>query len=438
MTASDAVLPSSGSEFGRHLREMALHWKLLATITALVGFGVFVFRLAGPEVYQSTAVVQVKLPEGVVDDGQTTEFRTESLAELASVPSVISAAATSAGEEGSVEDISDRVDIGVRDTPGFLEVTATGPAAGDATRLAQAMADRLAEVGTTDGRGVTAEVIVDASDVDEPLSPRPVQDGLLAAVVTLLVAAESVVVYRKLRGLLHPIDTAVELQRMIGAPTLDVRLEDSTGGNPLPFFASHLADQHVITVLQVGDHGTADPAALVASTAAMLNEHVLLVDMDLFDPALHDHFGHPRSPGLTEVLSGHGSLRQVARRASDTNPVAVLSAGAFQSELVGSTRVVAIHRAIAATASDHTVLSVTARSSLFDALLVASRFGDAVVLAVDPSVVKAASIRSIAASVGSVGARLAAVLLFSEHTSAPSRGRRTTPWARSELTQDAA
>ncbi|MGI9616564.1 MAG: hypothetical protein ACR2QO_26845, partial [Acidimicrobiales bacterium] len=259
MTASDAMLPSSGSEFGRHLREMALRWKLLATVTVLVGVGVFIFRLAGPEVYQSNAVVQVKLPDSVIDDGQTTGFRTESLAELASVPTVISAAARSAGVEGSVEDIGDRIDVGVRDTPGFLEVSATGPTAGDATRLAQAMADRLAEVGTDAGQGVTAEVIVDATDSDEPLSPSPLRDGVLAAIVALLITGESTVVFRKLRGWLHPIDTAAEVQRMIGAPVLDMRLEDSSGGNPLPFFASHLADQHIITILQIGENATADP-----------------------------------------------------------------------------------------------------------------------------------------------------------------------------------
>ncbi|MGF1596218.1 MAG: hypothetical protein ACFCVK_04700 [Acidimicrobiales bacterium] len=441
MTLSDAMLPSSTSEFGQHLREMALRWKVLASITLLVGLGVFLVRLNSPEVYQSTAVLQVKLPDRIIDDGKTTEFRTKSLAELASVPSVIGAAGRSAGIEGSVEDIGDRIDVGVRDTPGFLEVNATGPVPGDATRLAQAMADRLAMVGTTDEQGVTAEVIVDASDADEPRSPRPVGIGVLAAMVTLLIAGESVVVVRKLQGWLSPVDTTAEVQRMIGVPALDLRLEGSTSGSPLPFFASHLADREVITVLQVGGHATADPAAIVASTAAMVKEQVLLVDMDLFDPALHEVFGHPRAPGLAEVLSGQGSLRQVAKRASAANPVAVVSAGAFQSELLGPARVVAIHRLINASASDHTVLSVTARSSLFDALVVASRFGDAVVLAVDPLVVKAATIRSVAAQIGSLGGRLAAILLYSEtaRVPAPSPGsRRLQPTVRSEPIQDIA
>lgn len=408
------MMPSSASEFGRHVREMGRQWKLLAAVTVLVGLGVFLFRLVGPEVYQSTAVLQLKLPEDVIDDGQTTEFRTKSLAELATVPSVISAAARTAGVDGSVDEISARIDIGVRDTPGFLEVTATGSEAGDATRLAQAMADRLAVVGTTDQSGVTTEVVVDATDADGPVSPRPVQEGVLAAVVTLLLAGESVVVIRKLRGRLSPIDTAVELERTIGAPTLDIRRGNSTSGNPLPFFASHLADQQVITVLQFGGRATAEPAALVASTAAGVKQQVVLVDLDLFDPILHEHFGHPRSPGLAEVLSGHQSLRQVARRASDANPVAVLSAGSFRSDLIGVDRVIATHRVITSSACDHAVLSITARSSLFDALVVASRFGDAVVLAVDPSSVKAASIRSVAAAIASVGARLAAIMLYSE------------------------
>ncbi len=414
MTTTDSMQPSSSSEFGRHLQEMGRRWKLLAAVTVLVGLGVFVFRAAGPEVYQSTAVLQLRLPADVIDDGQTTEFRTESLAELATVPSVVAAAAQTAGVDGSVEEVEGRIDIGVRDTPGFLEVTATAPQAAEATSLAQAMAERLAVVGTVDQSGVTTEVVVDATDASGPVSPRPVQEGLLAAVVALLIAGESVVVIRKLRGRLSPIDTAAELERTLGTATLDVRRGHSAIGNPLPFFASHLADQQVITVLQFGGRATAEPATLVASTAAGLKQQVMLVDLDLFDPVLHDHFGHPRSPGLAEVLAGGQSLRQVARRASDANPAAVVSAGTFRSDLIGVDRVMATHRVISSSASDHAVLSITARSSLFDALVVASRFGDAVVLAVDPSSVKAASIRSVAAAVASVGARLAAIMLYSE------------------------
>jgi capsular polysaccharide biosynthesis protein len=414
MSTGDGMLPSSGSEFGRHIREMALQWRVLVAAAAVVGLGVFVVRTITPEIYESTAVVQLRLPEDVVDDGTTTEFRTESLAELATVPSVVRSAAQTAGVEGSVGEISNRINVGVRDTPGFLEVTATGPEAAEATKLAQAMAERLTVVGTTEESGVTTEVIVDASDADAPVSPHPFREGALAALVALLVAGEGVVVVRKLRGRLSPVDTAAELERTTGTPTLDTRRDLSSDGNPLPFFASYLADQDVITVFQFGGRATARPARIMASTAAKVKQRVTLIDLDLFDPVLHDLLDHPKNPGLAEVLSGEETLRDVVRRSTENDPVGVVTAGSFRSDLIGVERVIAAHRLITSSTIDHAVLSITSNSSLFDALVVASRFSEAVVLAVDPDEVKGSSVESVVAAIASVGGRLAAIMLYSE------------------------
>ena len=412
MTGTHPSFSPPEPEFGRHLREMARMWKLIAGVTLSVGFTVLIIRAAGPEVFTSTSVLQVQLPDDVFDDGENTQFRTESLAELATAPSFLNDAIRISELDISVTEADRRVEIGLRNTPGFLEVTASGPSAEDAAGLTRALAARLAVEGTDQDSGVVTEVVVVAREPDEPISPRPLREGILAAIIAMLLTGESVVILRKLRGRVSPIDPAPVLERAIGVPTLDLRGQRAQDGRLLPYFAANLAQRPVITVIQRGGQATAGPASQLASAASGLSRRVLLIDADLAQPVLHKWFGHPQAPGLAEVLSGQQTLRGVVRRASDTNPAAVLSAGSYQADLAGVDRVLATHEVVAVSGADCALLSTTSGSSLDDALLVAHHFGEAVVLAVDPALMKEAEIRNLAARCKSVGARLVGVVLY--------------------------
>lgn len=393
-------------------------WPVVLAATIVVGLAVFAYRSTVDDVYQSTAVLQLKLPESIVDDGTTTEFRTQSLAELATASPVLLDAAEEAEVEGSYQEIAGRVTLGLRDTPGFLEVTATASNPAEAARLAQALADRLVLETSTPDSGVTTEVVGQASIPDAPIAPHPTQEAVLAALISALVAGESIVVVRKLRGLFSPVDTAPELERTMVVPTVDTRRDSSSEGRLLPFFASHLSDMKVITVIQLGDDATTVPAALVANTAAGLKRRVLLVDLELFDPELQDTFGRTVRPELADVLNGRQSLDEVVRPAADTPNVQVLNARAYQSDLVGLIRDASFKRLIASSSFDYAVLSIPARGSVVNALLAARRFGDAVAVAFDPDKTGKSTVRSMVAGVGAVGAHLAAILLYSEREAA--------------------
>jgi capsular polysaccharide biosynthesis protein len=386
--------------------------------TILVGVGVFLYRSTSPSVYESTAVIRVKLPATIVDDGPTTLFRTQSLAELATARSVVSRAAAEAQIGGSFDELSGRIDVGLRDTPGFLEVTATGSRPDDAANLAQAIVDQLIIEG--ERLGVTTDIVGAASVPDAPVAPNPLQEGVLAAIVAGLLTGESIVVVRKLRGRLSPIDTAPELERTIAVPTVDIREGSRSDGNLLPFFASHLADEKVITVIQMGDSNTTLPASMVAETASGLRRRVLLVDLELFEPEIQDSFGRPMRPELADVLTGRQTLEGAVRPAAKPESVDVLNARAFQSDLVGAERDASFKRLIAASTYDYAVLSVTASASVFNAMLAARRFGDAVVIAFDPAKTGRAPVRSMVTGVEAVGAHLAAILLFSDKEAAMS------------------
>ncbi len=386
--------------------------------TILAGVGVFLYRSTVPSVYESTAVMRVKLPATIIDDGPTTLFRTQSLAELATARSVVSKAAAEAQIDGSFDELSGRIAVGLRDTPGFLEVTATGSRPDDAANLAQAIVDQLIVEG--ERLGVTTDVVGVASVPDAPVAPNPLQEGVLAAIIAGLLTGESIVVVRKLRGRLSPIDTAPELERTIAVPTVDIRQGSRSDGNLLPFFASHLADEKVITVIQMGDSNTTLPASMVAETASGLRRRVLLVDLELFEPEIQDSFGRPMRPELADVLTGRQTLEGAVRPAAKPESVDVLNARAFQSDLVGAERDASFKRLIAASTYDYAVLSVTASASVFNAMLAARRFGDAVVIAFDPAKTGRAPVRSMVTGVEAVGAHLAAILLFSDKEAAMS------------------
>jgi capsular polysaccharide biosynthesis protein len=427
MTTPYASVKPPEAEFGRHIREMARHWFFILVVTAAVSTGVYLWSDSAEPRFESTAVVQVQLPDELFDDGSTTRFRTRSLAELAFSPRILSAVATAAEIENfDPFDADERIGIEQRETPGFLEITGAASTSEQAASLAQALAEQLAIEGTSRERDVVAVVISPADRPGSPVSPTPVPDAVVAAVVSALVAAESVVVWRKLRGRINPVDPGPVLEGITGVPVADLRSERSQNRSLLPFFSNHLEDRPLITIVQRGPEPSTEPAALLARTAAGLSSRVLLVDADLAQPILHRHFGHPRTPGLAEVLSGGTPLGSVVRRASDTNPAAVLSAGSTPTDLSAYDRVTATHEVVRASGADCVVLSTTSSSSLDDALLITHHFGDATVLAFDPVRIKENEVVDLVDRMRAVGARLAGIVLYND--GGFRMGRRSAPW----------
>src|SRR5262249_48490600 len=64
-------------------------------------------------------------------------------------------------------------------------------------------------------------------------------------------------------------------------------------------------DHHIVVVTSpAAGEGKTTTVAHLASVLAEIGKSVLVVSADLRRPHLHDLFGVPREPGLTEVLSG--------------------------------------------------------------------------------------------------------------------------------------
>jgi polysaccharide biosynthesis transport protein len=103
--------------------------------------------------------------------------------------------------------------------------------------------------------------------------------------------------------------------------------------------------QTILVTSPMATEGKATTAVNLAVTMARAGRHVVLVDLDLRRPRLHQFFGLDREPGFTSVLVGDEPLSEALTPvavADGVPPVHVLTSGPIPpnpSELMGTTRV---------------------------------------------------------------------------------------------------
>lgn len=149
----------------------------------------------------------------------------------------------------------------------------------------------------------------------------------------------------------------------------------------------------------------------MAVAAVSFNRRTMVIDADASKPVLHSRFGHPQAPGLADVLAGRQPLRRVVRRASENNPIAILSAGSADAELLGIERIIGTQQIVDASGADCTILSSTANSSLHESLLLAHHFPQSVLLTLNPRHTTVGEIEQLTDRVRSVGGRVAGIVL---------------------------
>lgn len=414
-----ALPQSTMSPLSRHLRELGRKVWLGFLIGGLAGAAVYAYKSNVEIGYESTAAVRIIVTDNLTDDGSLTEFQTEQLVELTLAPTVMFEAATRAGLSISSTEALNRIDIDQRATPGFADVRATGPTPEDAQSLAQSTAEVMAEAAATAGVA-DVELIEPAALPENPEPTNALRDSLLAFAAAGLLALEGAVLLRRSLGRISPIDPSVEVSAITGIPTFDFSVKGKSAGSIPSFFATNLFASPIVTVIQRGKRSTVEMAAALAETATSFNLRVLMIDADTSEPILHQRYGQPQTPGLTEVLAGQAPLRQVVRRASASNPTALVTAGSEQSALSGIDRVVATHQIATAAGADCVVVSTTSQSSLHDVLLVAHHFPQSVVLTLDPKRTTKAQFREFASEVQTVGGQVKAIALHDGKTLDPN------------------
>lgn len=214
-------------------------------------------------------------------------------------------------------------------------------------------------------------VVQPAAAPDAPISPRPLLNTMLAAIVGLLVAAAIVLIANTMNDTVRDPD---DIADAVELPTLGTIVRDSFargGSHGLTAltqprsptteayrslrtnleFASLEGPLRTLLVTSSGpEDGKTDTAANLAIVFAQAGWRVLLIDADLRKPSVHTLFGVPNQRGLTTLL-GDDELRiDGLIRRTDQDRLRILTSGPVPTnpaEIVGSPRMRALIGALA-------------------------------------------------------------------------------------------
>lgn len=214
-------------------------------------------------------------------------------------------------------------------------------------------------------------IIQPAAAPDVPISPRPLLNTMLAAIVGLLVAAAIVLVADTMNDTVRDPD---DIADAVDLPTLGTIVRDGfarSGSHGLTAltqprsptteayrslrtnleFASLEAPLRTLLVTSSGpEDGKTDTAANLAIVFAQAGWRVLLIDADLRKPSVHTLFGVPNQRGLTTLLADDELRMDGLIRRTDQERLRILTSGPVPTnpaEIVGSPRMRAIVGAFA-------------------------------------------------------------------------------------------
>lgn len=221
----------------------------------------------------------------------------------------------------------------------ILQVSVTDPSPVRAQRLTQAYAEELtgfvSDLETPPGkkRAPIKATIVDAAAVPQtPVSPQPLRNIGLAAVLGLLLGLGAAV----LRELLDTsVKTNEDVTEAAGAPVMgSIAFDPQTTKRPLvtsldshaprveafrvlrtnmQFVDIDTANKAVVVTSSVPQEGKTTTALNLAITLAQAGQRVLLMDADLRRPKVADNLRLEPTVGLTTVLVGRVELHEAVQ-----------------------------------------------------------------------------------------------------------------------------
>jgi capsular polysaccharide biosynthesis protein len=167
-------------------------WILIAS-GAIAGAAAFFASGLLPPTFESHATLIVGQSSGappiVYEDLLAAQILATTYAELSTTTPVLTDALERAGSSISVDELRDHVRVeAIRNSP-LVVVTAEFQTAGEAARVANAIAEGTAAIGADDGNSLQISVVDPAQPADEPISPHPVMNAAVAGAIGVLASA---------------------------------------------------------------------------------------------------------------------------------------------------------------------------------------------------------------------------------------------------------
>lgn len=230
-------------------------------------------------------------------------------------------------------------------------------------------------VASSQRAGERPNVITPASEPTEPVSPKPVKDGIIAGAAGLILGIALALLFEYLDD---SINTPDDVRRALGAEVTVVgvvpnwsewkdgrRGEIVTVSQPKsPVAEAYRAIRTSISFVGLDDpisslsitspsagEGKTTTLANLAVVLAGAGRKVVIVDCDLRRPRLHTFFGLSNTVGFTSVLIGEQPLSAALQRVPGIERLSLLASGPIPpnpSELLSSTRLTGILRQLKA------------------------------------------------------------------------------------------
>lgn len=319
---------------------------------------------AQAELYVST--VSAENPTDLAQGSNFTQRQVATYADVATTPYVLDPVIETLGLDLSPQQLANKVITQVPENTVLLQVSVTDPDPDQAFNIAEATSEQLvqtlAELDQVDegsSSPVKATVVTPASVTDTPISPQPLRNLALAALLGLLVGIALALVKDLLD---NSIRSEADVRNLTDLPLLGgITLDKQAAEAPrvvidkphhnhseafralrtnLQFVNAGDPPRSIVFTSSLPEEGKTTTTAHLALTLAATDQKVCVVEGDLRRPRLLHYLGMEGSAGLTNVLIGNADLDDMLQPYGDTN-LTVLGCGPLPpnpAELLGSDR----------------------------------------------------------------------------------------------------
>ncbi|MGD8199118.1 polysaccharide biosynthesis tyrosine autokinase [Ornithinimicrobium sp. W1679] len=355
-------------ELSDYLRILQRSWRLVVVVVLAAVVATSLLTALMPREYRAETELFVSTAGGasvsdLAQGGSFTQQQVATYADIVTAPVVLAPVIADVGLDDRPDELARRVTAAVTPNTVLIDVVVTDRDPAKAAQIANTVAQQFTEtlqelerVSTDGDSAVKATVVRPATAPEEPASPKPLRNVVLAAALGLLLGVGLALLRdlldRRVRG---ESDIArVTDQPMIGAisfdqdaPTHPLVIEidpHSPRAEAFRALRTNLLyldpDDQPTTLLvtsSVPGEGKSTTAANLALTVAETGSTVCLIEGDLRRPRLLEYMGLENAAGVTDVLVSRAELADVLQ--SYVEGLHVLGCGPIPpnpSELLGS------------------------------------------------------------------------------------------------------